>query len=58
MDLSAFHNPADVEQFTIGTSGNNLVLNYNAAGVIPEPSGVLLIALGAGTLLLRRRRGN
>jgi autotransporter-associated beta strand protein len=58
LDPSAFHNPADAEQFTIGTSGNNLVLNYNAAGVIPEPSGVLLIALGAGTLLLRRRRGN
>jgi autotransporter-associated beta strand protein len=58
LDLGGFHNPAELDQFSIGTSGNNLVLNYNAAGPIPEPSSVLLIALGAGSLMVRRRRGN
>jgi fibronectin-binding autotransporter adhesin len=58
LDLSQFHNPSVADQFSIGTSGNSLVLNYNAAGPVPEPSGVLLIALGGGALLVRRSRGN
>jgi autotransporter-associated beta strand protein len=58
LDLSAFHNPSVAEQFSIGTSGSNLVLNYNTPGVIPEPSGVLFVVLGSGALLMRRKRGN
>jgi autotransporter-associated beta strand protein len=58
LDLSAFHNPAVTDQFSIGTSGNNLVLNYNTPGVIPEPSGAMLMLFGSGALLGRRRRGN
>lgn len=38
--------------FSLGTSGNNLVLNFNA---VPEPGAALLVAL-SGLGLLRRRR--
>ena len=54
LDLSGFYNPADIERFSLGVSGGNLVLSYTA---VPEPSNALLVAIGAGACLIRRRRG-
>ncbi|MEI6177406.1 MAG: autotransporter-associated beta strand repeat-containing protein, partial [Verrucomicrobiota bacterium] len=48
-----FSNSLGGGAFTIGTSGNSLVLNFTA---IPEPNVAALIGALGGILLLRRRR--
>lgn len=48
---AGFSNPF-TGSFSVGLSGNNLMLNYTA---IPEPSTILLGGLGALALLRRRR---
>ena len=56
LDLSGFHNPANAGQFTLTSSNGDLLLNYAAPNAIPEPSGALLLVLGTGALMARRRR--
>lgn len=46
-------NPINGGEFTVTTSGNNLVLNFTA---VPEPSSMLLIGLSGLALTMRRRR--
>ena len=45
--------PTWLGTWAITQSGNDLLLNYTA---IPEPSTLALLAIGAGAVLLRRRR--
>jgi autotransporter-associated beta strand protein len=42
--------------FTVNNTGGDIVLNWNTATAIPEPSSALLALLAGGSLLLRRRR--
>lgn len=50
-----FNDPASVNQFAIGSSGNDLILTYTA---LPEPSTfVLLLAALCGCSFRRRRHG-
>jgi hypothetical protein len=57
---SSFTNPAGGEYDLIFTVRDALtdavVVSTNVVAVVPEPGAVALVALGAGALLLRRRR--
>ena len=43
-------------EWIIAQDGNNLVLQASSSELIPEPSSVALLGLGALGLMLRRRR--
>ncbi len=56
LNMSSFQN-AYTGTWAVGTSGNNLVLNYTGGSAIPEPAtSALLAGLAACGLALRRRR--
>ena len=59
LDLSGFHNPADLDRFSLKAQAGNLLLTYTApAAAVPEPSGIFLLAIGIGGAVFRRRRGD
>ncbi len=55
VDTSAFANPF-TGTFSVGTSGNNLMLNYAGGSPIPEPAVAGLLAGLAGLAFAARRR--
>ena|ERR1035437_3497198 len=48
---------AGVVLFSTAANGGSISLNVNAAPNVPEPSTFLMLALGAGAILIARRRG-